>query len=60
MHFLAERYLAAKRLDLSLPLCEQVLEKRKKKLGLDHPDTLATMGMPGSLAYGLVVPAAVR
>ncbi len=43
MNNLALAYRAARQLDKALPLLEQALEKRKAKLGLNHPDTLITM-----------------
>jgi tetratricopeptide (TPR) repeat protein len=40
---LASAYSAMGKLDKGLPLYEQILAKRKAKLGADHPDTLHTM-----------------
>ncbi len=43
MSNLAATYHFVGRLDKALPLFEQTLERMKAKLGLEHPDTLATM-----------------
>ena len=44
MNSLANGYSKAGKFDLAVPLLEETLKRRKTKLGLDHPDTLRSMG----------------
>jgi tetratricopeptide (TPR) repeat protein len=39
----ANAYLAAGKIDLALPLCNEALALRRSKLGADHPDTISSM-----------------
>jgi hypothetical protein len=47
MNNLAVAYQASGQLARALPLYEETLDKRKAKLGPDHPDTLVSMGNLG-------------
>jgi tetratricopeptide (TPR) repeat protein len=46
-------YLDARKFDQALPLLEEMLELRKDKDGLDHPDTLGVMNDLGTCYWSL-------
>ena len=51
MNDLAVTYAWAGKLDRALALLEEVLALRKEKLGIGHPDTLATLGNLAALHW---------